>query len=358
MNFEFNKVAGAVLGTALGVMVVGIVAEAIYEPRVSEQPGFVIAVAEPGEGGGGETPAEPQVEPIANRLQVASVEDGAGDVAKCKTCHTFEQGGPNKVGPNLWDVVGHNVIHAEFDYSDAMRAAGEAGMEWTFENLDHFIENPKKFIPGTAMSFAGVKDPEQRADIIAYLRTLSDNPVPLPEPVAATPEAGAETPPAAGENPPAATESPPAEQPAAPPAEEPAAPPTTEEPAPAPEPATPPATEAPAPAPEPATPPAAEPAPAPEPTVPPAMAPEETVPPAMAPEETVPPAMAPEPTPETTAPAAPEPTAPAGDQPASSGQTDGAAPAPEAAPEPTMAPAPDAEADSPEGAPASETPAQ
>jgi cytochrome c len=239
MNFEFNKIAGAVLGTALGVMVVGIVAETIYAPRVSEQPGYVIAVAEPGEGEG-EAPAAPEVAPIADRLQTASAEDGADDVAKCKTCHTFEQGGPNKVGPNLWDVVGHNVIHADFDYSDAMRAKGEEGMEWTFENLDHFIDNPKGFIPGTAMSFAGDKDPGQRADIIAYLRTLSDNPVPLPPPTPApTAEAPAgegeqppatETPPGAGETPPAATESPPAEPPVAAPTE--AAPPAAE-PAPA-----------------------------------------------------------------------------------------------------------------------------
>lgn len=331
MNFEFNKIAGAVLGTALGVMVVGIVAETIYAPRISEQPGYVIAVAEPGEGEG-EAPAEPQVASIADRLQTASPDDGAKDVAKCKTCHTFEQGGANKVGPNLWDVVGHNVIHGDFDYSDAMRAKGEEGMEWTFENLDHFIANPRGFIPGTAMSFAGVKNPEERADIIAYLRTLADNPVPLPPPTPAptaeAPEAGgeqppAETPPAAGENPPAATESPTAEEPA-PPATEESAPPAAEEPAPAPE--TPPA-EAPAP---PAT-------------------------------EQVPPPATEQPAP------APEPTPPAEDQPAA-GQPDGAQTAPEPAPAPTettppaaepapAAPAPDAEADSPEGAPAAE-PAQ
>ncbi len=316
MNFEFNKIAGAVLGTALGVMVVGIVADTIYAPHVPEQPGFIIAVAEPGEGGD-DSPAAPTVLPIADRLLVASVEAGEKAVAKCKTCHTFEEGGANKVGPNLWNTVGHSVIHGDFAYSSAMREKGEEGMEWTYQNLDEFIANPKAFIPGTAMSFAGVRKPEERADIIAYLRTLSSDPVPLPEPTPApTAEApgeeptATETPPAQGENPPAATETPAVEAPA------PEAPPATEEPAPAPET---PAVETPAPE-----------APAPE---TPAVEPPATEAPAPAQPEAAPPA---EPTP---APEAP----------------DAEAESPEGAPAPVT---PDAETESPEGAPAPEQPAQ
>jgi cytochrome c len=210
MNFQFNKIAGAVLGTALGVMAVGIVAETIFEPTHSEKPGYVIAVAEPGEGGEGtEGPSAPVVVPIADRLQTASADAGAKDVAKCKTCHTFAKGEPNKVGPNLWGVVGASVVHGDFDFSDAMRAKAEEGMTWTYENLDHFIENPKGFVPGTAMSFAGVKDPSQRADIIAYLRTLADTPEPLPPPTPA-PTAEAQAAPADSGNAPAATETAPA----------------------------------------------------------------------------------------------------------------------------------------------------
>lgn len=245
MNFEFNKVAGAVLGTALGIMAVGIVADMIYAPPHNEKPGYVIAVAEPGAGGEGtETPAAPEVAPIADRLQTASADKGADEVGKCKTCHTFAKGEPNKVGPNLWGVVGASVVHGDFDFSDAMRAKAAEGMTWTFDNLDHFIEGPKGFIPGTAMTYAGVKDPQDRANIIAYLRTLADSPVPLPPPtpapVAEAP-AGSEAPPATTETPPA-VETPPATEPQPPAAE----PPPAEAPAPAEQSAEPPVDAAPA----------------------------------------------------------------------------------------------------------------
>lgn len=188
MNFEFNKIAGAVLGTALGVMSLSILSEIIFEPPHHEEPGYVIAVAGGGEGGEGGAPEPVAVEPIEERLQVATVDAGMGQAKKCQACHTFDQGGPAKVGPNLWNVVGSPLMHSpDFDYSDAMAEKAEGGTEWTFANLDEFLTNPKKYIPGTAMAFAGIKRPDQRADVIAYLRTLSDNPVPIPTVTAEAP---------------------------------------------------------------------------------------------------------------------------------------------------------------------------
>jgi cytochrome c len=179
-GFEFNKIAGAVLGTALGVMVLSIVSEAIYAPIEAEEPGYVVALATTEEGGGGATQAGP-AEPIAVRLQTASVTAGETVAKKCVACHTMLQGQPAKVGPNLFGVVGGGAAHQEgFKYSAAMLQKRTDGWMWTYDTLDEFLTSPKKAIPGTAMSFAGLPKPKDRADVIAYLRTLADNPLPLP----------------------------------------------------------------------------------------------------------------------------------------------------------------------------------
>jgi len=115
---------------------------------------------------------------LPDLLKAADPAAGAKIAAKCKACHDFSKGGPNKVGPNLWDIVGAKQAHLDnFTYSDAVKKLGK---QWTYEELDKFLTTPKDYAPGTKMAFPGLKKPEERAAVIAYLRTLSDSPKPLP----------------------------------------------------------------------------------------------------------------------------------------------------------------------------------
>ena len=177
-SFEINKIMGAVLATCLVLLVTNFAANAIFTPKMPEKPGFEIAVKETASGGKEAAAAAPS-EPIEKLLQTASVEKGAAAAKKCAACHTFEKGGPNRVGPNLFGVLNEPKAAPTrgFNFSAAMKAKGG---NWSYDDLNKFIASPKGFVPGTAMGFAGISKDSERADVIAYLRSLSENPAPLP----------------------------------------------------------------------------------------------------------------------------------------------------------------------------------
>lgn len=196
-SFELNKVLGAILGTCLCLLALHITADAIFAPVKPAKPGYniVVATAETGKA------APKQAEtPLPVLLAKASVEKGKQIARQCEACHTLAKGEPNKVGPNLYNIIGsaRGEDRGGFNFSSAMK---KKGGKWTFDEVFKFIKDPRAYIPGTAMTFAGIENPQQRADVIDYLHTLSDHPLPLPKPqpqakTAAAPAAGGKSTPA------------------------------------------------------------------------------------------------------------------------------------------------------------------
>lgn len=185
-----NSILGALLASVLGVMGVGVAADAIIHPNYPDTPGYLPEVTITPGGG----PAQPAGPPDFGRLfaddaRLAElVARGERVMAQCRSCHTFDAGGANGQGPNLHDVFGRAVAsHAGYDYSDAMEAHGGA---WDYLALDEFLRSPATAVRGTKMAFAGLRNDEERVAMIAYLRSISPNNVPLPAPLpeAAPPE--------------------------------------------------------------------------------------------------------------------------------------------------------------------------
>jgi cytochrome c len=193
-SFELNKIIGAILGTLLFVMGAGFLAEAIYAPIEGRGPGYELPEPEGEAGEEGPATDAPAVS-IGTLLASASVERGAGVISRCQGCHNFEEGAGKKQGPALYGVVGRQIASVpDFEYGEALAAMGAAGETWTYEHLNDFLIAPKSFAPKTKMSFGGLKNDAERADLIAYLSTLSGSPLPFPPPEpaeGATAEAGA-----------------------------------------------------------------------------------------------------------------------------------------------------------------------
>jgi cytochrome c len=220
-SFEFNKVAGALLGTVLFGVGLGIVADGIYSNSTPAKAGYELPEAKT------ETPAEKPAAtvPLPVLLSKGDVKKGEADTKVCQACHNFEKGAGVKVGPPLYGVVDRpKGSVAGFDYSAGMKSKGG---NWTYADLDTFLTNPKAFISGTKMGFAGEQSPEKRADIIDYLHTLSDSPAPLPAVAAEAAPAAAKPPaaPAAAKPPAPAAANPPATTPSTTPAPSAATPP-------------------------------------------------------------------------------------------------------------------------------------
>ena len=189
-DLTFNKYAGAVLATAFIITGLVQLSSGVFSQEKVAKPGYVVEVTE--EAGG--AAAKPDVPPDwGTVLASADLKAGEATFAKCKSCHNADNGGPNGTGPNLWGVEGHQPgTHAGFAYSDGMKAFSAKQPVWDYEHIYEFIKNPQKYISGTKMTFVGLKDPQDRINLIAYLHAQGSTlPIPAPNPAAAAPAAAA-----------------------------------------------------------------------------------------------------------------------------------------------------------------------
>jgi cytochrome c len=183
-TFELNKIVGAGLAALLVTTVIGHLGNILVHPRQLQSNAYVVAGAAEKPSAQQAAAAPAAIEPISALLASASADSGKTVFKQCTSCHTADKGGKNGVGPNLWDMVGtQKAARQGFAYSSVLAAAKDKGGDeaaWGYEQLNAFLANPKAYLPGTKMTFAGLRKAEDRANVIAYLRSLSDSPKPLP----------------------------------------------------------------------------------------------------------------------------------------------------------------------------------
>ena len=188
-SFEWNKIIGAVLGTAILIFVIRLVAEGVYEPEKPAKPGYVVEGVVETPGGGATAPVEEATPDWGTVLAKADTAAGKTVGAKCEQCHDLTSAKTTKIGPPLWSVIGRPRASVPgFSYSSAMTSNHDA---WTYTELFKYLKSPASMVPGTKMSFAGLRNADDRINLIAFLRTQSDSPVaiPPPAPAAAAPAA-------------------------------------------------------------------------------------------------------------------------------------------------------------------------
>lgn len=176
-NLESNKIFAALLVAGITGMMTGFIANKVVKSEDLKEDAFPIEVAD--SLGGAAVPEKPKgPEPILAMLADADITRGERLSKACAACHSFDKGGANRIGPNLWNVVNASKgAHDGFTYSSTMAAFGG---QWGYQELNHFLWKPKDYMPGTKMNYIGLRKPEDRADMIAWMRTLHDTPPALP----------------------------------------------------------------------------------------------------------------------------------------------------------------------------------
>ena len=178
-SWEWNKIAGAVLGVLLFILAIHFIAEAITKTPLPKKAGYAVDVPEDSQAQAAAAPAATEPLPdFAAVLPSADVPHGKDLATRCQQCHNVSQGGPNMIGPSLWGLVDRPRATAPgYSYSSAMSANHDP---WTYDKLFTYLRAPNTAVPGSKMSYAGLHSPQDRIDLLAYLRTLADTPAPIP----------------------------------------------------------------------------------------------------------------------------------------------------------------------------------